>query len=144
MTHSTRQLEYTFKDDLNRRGIGGRVFQENGVLEGVWEVQSKMIRVLNNAGDDASAGINVSNDDLLDGMAILIGDGTNHTTNVCMGEKVLQCYTSILNSKNEITNYHYLLVFRWQHPRVPPLKFIKAYNFPNNKNIGIYIYIYIR
>ena len=62
MSSSAQKLENTLKDELNRRGIGGEVFQANGILQGVREVHQEMMKVLDNCRGGSISDRNASND----------------------------------------------------------------------------------
>ena len=90
------------------------------------------MKVLNNRGGGSVSGRNASND-ANDDAEVTTGDGPNHRTmlllvgtfhNVPRGFKLLT-----MNIQTLIT---YWLIGS-KHPRVPPLQYIKLYNFPNKK-----------
>ena len=79
MSSSAQKLENTLKDELNRRGIGGEVFQANGILQDVRDVHQEMMKVLNDRGGGSVPGLDASND-ANDDAEVTTGNGSNRRT----------------------------------------------------------------
>ena len=114
------------------------MFQANGALEGVQEVQNEMLKIRSNHGGGSFSGTNASND-ANDGRAIVTGDSPNRRIMYVWGgvfHNVSQGFKIPTISLQTLITYWFL---GSKHPRVPPLRFIKAYNFTNKKHIGVKI-----
>ena len=136
MSSSAQKLENTLKDELNRRRIGGEVFQANGILQDVRDVHQEMMKVLNDRGGGSIPGLDASND-ANDDAEVTTGNGSNRRTMFLWGglfDNVPRGFK--LPTMNIQTLMTYWFVGS-KHPRVPPLQYVKAYDFPNEKAMKV-------
>lgn len=129
---STEQLSEVIKDELNKRGVGGEVFQANGILDEVKEVHKRMVAVLGGSergggGGGGGGGGNQPNEQPPFGFV-----------------RHKYYYKGLYHSLPEgfvmpTMNLHTLIVYWFvgsTHPVVPPLKNLKGKDFPTVKSMG--------
>ena len=136
MSSSAQKLENTLKDELNRRGIGGGVFQANGILQDVRDVHQEMMKVLNDRGGGSVPGLDASND-ANDDAEVTTGNGSNRRTMFLWGGLFHNVPRGFkLPTMNIQTLMTYWFVGS-KHPRVPPLQYVKAYDFLSEKAMKV-------
>ena len=93
------------------------------------------MKVLNNRGGGSVSGRNASND-ANDDAEVTTGDGSSRRTMFLWGTFHNVPRGFKLPTMNIQTLMTYWFVGS-KHPRVPPLRYIKLYNFPNEKSICV-------